>query len=148
MQKLGLKLHPLPTGAGSIALTRLCFIISIDLGADLTQAFLTEITTDTTEFKYYEIDNKGHMAIRKLYLDPFMDLYNREIISFNIAKQPNAQGIMAALNAAIEVTSDCGTEGHSLRPGMGIPDEVLCRRIKQSQDIQSMSRKDAVMIIL
>ena len=66
-----------------------------------------KITTDTTEFKYYEIDNKGHMAIRKLYLDPFMDLYNREIISFNIAKQPNAQGIMAALNAAIEVTSDC-----------------------------------------
>ena len=40
-----------------------------------------KITTDTSEFKYYEIDEKGRMIIKKLYLDPFMDC-NREIISY------------------------------------------------------------------
>lgn len=29
-----------------------------------------KITTDTTEFKYYEITAKGHMTMHKLYLDP------------------------------------------------------------------------------
>lgn len=36
-------------------------------------------TTDSTEFKYYDVDSKGRMIIKKLYLDPFMDLCNREI---------------------------------------------------------------------
>ena len=27
------------------------------------------ITTDTSEFKYYEVDSKGRMIIKKLYLD-------------------------------------------------------------------------------
>ncbi len=40
-----------------------------------------KITTDTTEFKYYEFDDKGKMIIKKLYLDPFMDMYNGEILS-------------------------------------------------------------------
>lgn len=35
-----------------------------------------KITTDTTEFKYYEVDAKGHMTMHKLYLDPFMDMCN------------------------------------------------------------------------
>lgn len=44
-----------------------------------------KITTDTTEFKYYKVDEKGRMVINKLYLDPFMDLFNREIISYSIS---------------------------------------------------------------
>ena len=28
-----------------------------------------KITTDTTEFKYYEVDAKGHMTMHKCYLD-------------------------------------------------------------------------------
>ena len=40
------------------------------------------ITTDTTEFKYYEIDNKGRMVIKKLYLDPFLDMFNGEAVSY------------------------------------------------------------------
>lgn len=38
-----------------------------------------KITTDTTEFKYYEIDDKGRMVIKKLYLDPFLDMFNSEV---------------------------------------------------------------------
>ena len=66
-----------------------------------------KITTDTTEFKYYEIDSKGRMVIKKLYLDPFMDMFNREIISYSISQRPSANGIMNALNKAIDITSDC-----------------------------------------
>lgn len=43
-----------------------------------------KITTDTTKFKYYEIDTKGHMTMHKLYLDLFMDICNGEILSFGV----------------------------------------------------------------
>jgi putative transposase len=66
-----------------------------------------KITTDTTEFKYYEVSDKGQMVIRKLYLDPFMDLYNREVISYSISPSPSAIGIMTALKKAIDTTADC-----------------------------------------
>lgn len=42
-----------------------------------------KITTDTTEFKYYEDGVQ-----RKLYLNPFLDLFNNEIIAYNISKAP------------------------------------------------------------
>ena len=66
-----------------------------------------KITTDTTEFKYYEMDTNGNILTHKAYLDPFLDLYNREIISFSITKRPSSQGIMSALDKAIAITSDC-----------------------------------------
>lgn len=50
-----------------------------------------KITTDTTEFKYYEVDVKGHMTMHKLYLDPFMDMCNGEILSYGIDKKPSAK---------------------------------------------------------
>ena len=50
-----------------------------------------KITTDTTEFKYYEVDSKGRVTTHKLYLDPFMDMYNGEIISYSIGKSPTAK---------------------------------------------------------
>lgn len=66
-----------------------------------------KITTDTSELKYYEIDDKGRMIIKKLYLDPFMDLYNREIISYGISQRPSGENIINALVEAIKVTADC-----------------------------------------
>ncbi len=61
-----------------------------------------KITTNTTEFKYYELDANGALKIRKLYLDPFMDLYNLEIISFSISPTPPAESILSAQQQAIE----------------------------------------------
>ncbi len=66
-----------------------------------------KITTDTTEFKYYEFDDKRKMIIKKLYLDSFMDMYNGEILSFSISQRPSAKGIMNALNEAILVSNYC-----------------------------------------
>ncbi|CAG9701641.1 hypothetical protein CNEO4_1270002 [Clostridium neonatale] len=38
------------------------------------------------------------MIIKKLYLDPFMDMCNREILSYRIFQYPSADNIMRALN--------------------------------------------------
>ncbi|WP_180960075.1 IS3 family transposase [Finegoldia magna] len=38
----------------------------------------TQITTDTTEFKYFEKDKSGTYQIKKLYLNPYLDMYNSE----------------------------------------------------------------------
>lgn len=55
------------------------------------------MTTDTTEFKYYEKDHLGSLCIKKLYLNPFIDMYNSEIISYTISEKPTAHAIMSAL---------------------------------------------------
>ena len=97
-----------------------------------------KITTDTTEFKYYEIDAKGHMTMRKLYLD----LCNGEIISYGIAKQPSAQNIMNALEQAVKVTSDCPYRRtfHSDQ-GWAYQMKAYSHRLREERIFQSMSRK-------
>lgn len=101
-----------------------------------------KITTDTTEFKYYEVDEKGRMVIKKLYLDPFMDMCNGEILSYSIAKQPSAMGIMTALKEAIKVTSDCPYRRtfHSDR-GWAYQMKAYAYTLKENRIFQSMSRK-------
>ena len=61
-----------------------------------------KITTDTTEFKYYEIDTKGHMVIKKLYLDPFLDMFNGEVLSYGISKVPSAASVLSAQNKPLK----------------------------------------------
>lgn len=101
-----------------------------------------KITTDTTEFKYYEIDAKGHMTMRKLYLDPFMDMCNGEILSFGIDTHPSAENVMGALEKAIAITSDCPYRRtfHSDQ-GWAYQMKVYSRRLKKERIFQSMSRK-------
>lgn len=63
--------------------------------------------TDTTEFQYYEKDDSGQLQLKKLYLDPFIDLFNLEVVSYKISKQPNKQSMLEAFSEAIEATDDC-----------------------------------------
>lgn len=101
-----------------------------------------KITTDTTEFKYYEIDDKGHMTTHKLYLDPFMDMCNGEIISFSIDKRPSTNNIVNALEKAIQVTSDCPYRRtfHSDQ-GWAYQMKIYSHMLKEEHIFQSMSRK-------
>lgn len=101
-----------------------------------------KITTDTTEFKYYEIDDKGRMTMKKLYLDPFMDMCNGEIISFGIDKRPSAQSVMNALEEAISTTKDCPYRRtfHSDQ-GWAYQMKSDSHRLKEERIFQSMSRK-------
>ena len=48
-----------------------------------------KITADTAEVKYYDIDSKGRMTIKKVYYDPFLDMLNSEVISYSIARTPS-----------------------------------------------------------
>ncbi|MBF1708814.1 MAG: IS3 family transposase [Streptococcus sanguinis] len=101
-----------------------------------------KITTDTTEFKYYEITAKGHMTMHKLYLDPFMDMCNGEIISYGIDRHPSAKNVMDALQQAIAITSDCKYRRtfHSDQ-GWAYQMKAYSHRLKEERIFQSMSRK-------
>jgi len=101
-----------------------------------------KITTDTTEFKYYEKDTKGRIVIKKIYLDPFMDLYNLEILSYRLGPKPTAKNIMDALNEAIIKTSDCKYRRtfHSDQ-GWGYQMSAYKDALKKHKIFQSMSRK-------
>ncbi|MEY8002027.1 IS3 family transposase [Clostridium sp. Mt-5] len=101
-----------------------------------------KITTDTSEFKYYDIDDKGRMIIKKLYLDPFMDMCSREIISYGISRRPSAENIMNALNEAIKITSDCKYRRtfHSDQ-GWAYQMKAYSYKLKENKIFQSMSRK-------
>ena len=107
-----------------------------------TNVIHQKITTDTTEFKYYEVDSKGRMTIKKLYLDPFLDMFNGEIISYNISQRPSAQGIMTALTQAIEATDDCKYRRtfHSDQ-GWAYQMKAYAKTLKDNKIFQSMSRK-------
>ena len=101
-----------------------------------------KITNDTTGVKYYEIDSKGHMTMHKLYLDPFMDMCNGEILSYGIDKKPSAKNVMDALDKAIEITSDCPYRRtfHSDQ-GWAYQMKAYSHRLKEERIFQSMSRK-------
>jgi transposase InsO family protein len=101
-----------------------------------------KITTDTTEFKYYEVDDKGRMVIKKLYLDPFMDLFNREIVSYGISPCPSAANIMNALNEAIEITADCRyRRTYHSDQGWAYQMKAYTHALVSNKIYQSMSRK-------
>lgn len=101
-----------------------------------------KITTDTTEFKYYTTDEKGRMVIRKLYLDPYLDLYNREIISYGISQRPSAESIRKALKEAIRITEDCPYRRtfHSDQ-GWAYQMKGYIEELETNRIYQSMSRK-------
>lgn len=101
-----------------------------------------KITTDTTEFKYCKTDNKGRTSIRKLYLDPFMDMCNLEILSYGISERPSSQSILTAQKRAIEITNDCRYRRtfHSDR-GWAYQMNEYRQELKKHRIFQSMSRK-------
>jgi putative transposase len=101
-----------------------------------------KITTDTTEFKYYYMDQLGNTQTGRLYLDPYMDLFNSEIISFQITKRPNGESMMEALKTAIERTNDCifRRTFHSDQ-GWAYQMKRYSKTLKDNDIFQSMSRK-------
>lgn len=96
-----------------------------------------KLTTDTTEFKYYE-----HGIVRKAYLNPYLDLFNREVLSFSFTKHPNADAVFGALEQAIEISSDCPFRRtiHSDQ-GWVYQLKAYSMKLKSHKIFQSMSRK-------
>lgn len=101
-----------------------------------------KITTDTTEFKYYVTNPSGKMEIKKAYLDPFLDMYNGEILSYRVSDKPNAKAILDALDETIEITKSCPyrTTIHSDQ-GWGYQMKAFSKKLKDNKTFQSMSRR-------
>ncbi|MEQ2401873.1 IS3 family transposase [Peptoniphilus hominis (ex Hitch et al. 2025)] len=102
----------------------------------------TYITTDTTEFKYLEEDKNGNYQVKKLYLNPYLDMYNSEIISYEISKQPTLEPILKALKKAIEITNTNNDKRifHSDQ-GWAYQVKQYTSRLEKEGITQSMSRK-------
>lgn len=101
-----------------------------------------KMTTDTTEFKYYETNSNGKIIIKKIYLDPFLDMFNGEILSFRVSERPTAKAILDALNEAIKVSEDCPYRRtiHSDQ-GWGYQMNAFVKTLKDNNIFQSMSRR-------
>lgn len=102
-----------------------------------TSVLHQKMVTDTTEFKYYE-EGVG----KKAYLNPFLDLFNREVISYSLTKKPNARAIIDALEEAISRSSDCLYRRtiHSDQ-GWAYQMHQYTDTLKKHHIFQSMSRK-------
>ena len=145
VQKLGLQVHSFTHRTRKYNSYR----GSVGMVADnlLNRRFKTsiphqKITTDTSEFKYWLQDSAGKTVAHKLYFDPYMDLFNNEIVSFHIGKTPSAMGIQSALEEAIRVTADCPYRRtfHSDQ-GWAYQMKSYTKRLKEEGIFQSMSRK-------
>ena len=80
--------------------------------------------------------------MNKRYLDPFMDMYNGEIISFRISKIASFKNVADALEEAIERTADCPywRTFHSDQ-GWAYQKKTYVQELKKERIFQSMSRK-------
>ncbi len=101
-----------------------------------------KITTDTSEFKVTVKSEAGRTETRKLYLNPYLDMYNGEIISYSISERPNLESIILPLEEAIKRTADCPYRRtfHSDQ-GWGYQHVEYINRLRKERIFQSMSRK-------
>jgi len=93
-----------------------------------------KLTTDITEFKC-----AGGV---KLYLNPIMDMFNGEILSFGISNRPNLELVMNPLEEALEIVKDSKyrTTIHSDQ-GWHYQHKKWVKALKVNNIYQSMSRK-------
>jgi transposase InsO family protein len=88
--------------------------------------------TDVTEF---------NVAGKKLYLSPIMDLYNGEIVSYNVSQQPTTYQTMDMLEKALgKLPEHCKPILHSDQ-GWQYQMKGYQYRLRQRKIKQSMSRK-------
>ncbi len=89
-------------------------------------------TTDITEFALFG---------KKLYLSPILDMYNGEIISYNISKHPVLGQVMAMLDDAFDKIPDNTQLIFHSDQGWQYQHKQYQKRLKEKGIRQSMSRK-------
>ena len=89
-------------------------------------------TTDVSEF---------HVAAGKLYLSPILDMYNHEIISYNLSTSPNFAQTMDMLDKAFKKYPNL--EGLIFHSDQGWQYQMSAyhKRLQEKGIVQSMSRK-------
>lgn len=96
---------------------------------------LQKIVTDVTEFKC--------IGDEKLYLNPMLDLYNGEIISFGISNRPTLDFVLGPLNEAAEVIRNEAKYRTTIHSDQGwhYQHQEWIKTLKKNKIFQSMSRK-------
>ena len=90
---------------------------------------------------YGEKDKSGNYQINKAYLNPFLDMFNSEIISYSINKRPNYKAVEEALDKAIEITKDQKEVIYHSDQGRLYQIPRYVNTLKENGITQSMSRK-------
>ena len=137
MKKLGLKGRNSIENHVSIVLTKVLLgTVAKNL---INRRFHTNIchqklTTDITEFKCSD-------GV-KLYLNPIMDMFNGEILSYGISMRPTLEFAMKPLEEALEIVKDSKyrTTIHSDQ-GWHYQHNKWVKTLKENKVFQSMSRK-------
>jgi putative transposase len=88
--------------------------------------------TDVTEF---------HLHGEKIYLSPILDLYNREVIAFNLEQRPVYSLVSKMLNQGFERLNEGDTPILHSDQGWHYQMEQYQSALKEHGIIQSMSRK-------
>lgn len=98
---------------------------------------LQKLVTDITEFKC--------LGEEKLYLNPILDLYNGEIISFGIKKRPTLDLVLEPLDETIEIIKNHATYRTTVHSDQGwhYQHKQWVKTLKKNKVFQSMSRKAA-----
>lgn len=96
---------------------------------------LQKLVTDTTEFKCLNGE--------KLYLNPFLDLYNGEIIAYEMGKRPTLELVMKPLRDTIETVKKYATYRTTIHSDQGChyQHNQWRKTLKKNNIFQSMSRK-------
>ncbi|MBM7603936.1 transposase InsO family protein [Metabacillus crassostreae] len=96
---------------------------------------LQKLVTDITEFKC--------VGEEKLYLNPILDLYNGEIVAFEIRKRPTLDLVMKPLTEIIEILKKHATYRATIHSDQGwhYQHNQWVRALKKNKIFQSMSRK-------
>ena len=89
-------------------------------------------TTDITEFSLFG---------KKLYLSPILDMYNSEIISYNISERPTLHQVMDMLDQAFDKLPDNTHLVFHSDQGWQYQHKTYQYRLKEKGIKQSMSRK-------
>ncbi|QGQ47057.1 IS3 family transposase [Metabacillus sediminilitoris] len=92
-----------------------------------------KITTDITEFKCSD---------GKLFFNPFMDMFNSEILSYGISSHPTLDLVLEPLEETLEIVknSKYRTTMHSDQ-GWHYQHKKWVKKLKENKVFQSMSRK-------
>ncbi len=93
-----------------------------------------KLTTDITEFKC--LDGK------KLYLNPIIDMFNGEILSYGISNSPTLDFVVEPLEEALDIVKNATyrTTIHSDQ-GWHYQHDKWVKKLKKHKVFQSMSRK-------
>lgn len=96
---------------------------------------LQKLVTDVTEFKCTNNE--------KLYLSPIMDLYNSEILGFNMSKRPTLEFVIDSLKQALPIIHERAEYRTTIHSDQGwhYQHNSWVKTLKQSKIFQSMSRK-------